>query len=85
MALLTLSFVSRSSPVCDMYQARSHRGQRGQLPPLFVKVKKKLKLCFIHKYIIIHKNAQNTQRVFDFINYFQKHIKNSSEIKKFPL
>ena len=33
----------------------------------------------------MHKNAQNTRKVFDFIYYYQKRIKNSSKLKKFLL
>ena len=33
----------------------------------------------------MHENAGNTQKVFDFINYYQKRIKNSSKIKKILL
>ena len=30
----------------------------------------------------MHENAQNTRKVFDLINHYQKRIKNSSKIKK---
>ena len=30
----------------------------------------------------MHGNAQNIRKVFDFINYYHKRIKNSSKIKK---
>ena len=33
----------------------------------------------------MHENAENTLKVFDFINYYQKRIKNSSKIKKILL
>ena len=33
----------------------------------------------------MHENAQNTRKVFDFISYYQKRIKNSSKMKKFLL
>ena len=33
----------------------------------------------------MHKNAQNTRKVLDFMKYYQKRMKNSSKIKKFLL
>ena len=33
----------------------------------------------------MHENAQNTRKLFDFINYYQKRIKNSLKIRKFLL
>ena len=33
----------------------------------------------------MHENAQDAQKVFDFINYYQKSIKNSSKVKKISL
>ena len=30
----------------------------------------------------MHENAQNIRKVFNFINYYQNRIKNSSKIKK---
>ena len=30
----------------------------------------------------MHKNEQNTQKIFDFINYYQNRMKNSSKVKK---
>ena len=33
----------------------------------------------------MHENAENTRKIFDFTNYYQKRIKNSSNINKILL